>query len=221
VIVKTLAQGAKVLMLALVVLLAAYAGWRWRDAVFPRAEHIVGLEGASAPDRSAPDEVTPEAAEAAAARIRAFRTSDDAELRLASFEVSSLLRYSVPGMLPAGLVEPRVSMADDRVEIQVAVLPGSMQTLPDLGGILGILPDTVPVSVAGSLVPFGADGSMMVIHGITVQGVPIPPSAFPDILTALGREEVRGLPAAAIRVPTFSAIRGAYIENGELVLVRA
>ena len=37
-IVRTLAQGAKGLLLALMVLLAAYAGWKWGDVAFPRLE---------------------------------------------------------------------------------------------------------------------------------------------------------------------------------------
>ncbi len=218
-IVRTLAQGAKGLLLALMVLLAAYAGWKWGDVAFPRLEAIAGLRGAV--DDPPAEQVTPEAAEAAAARIRAFRVSENTELRLESSEVSSLLRYSIPGMLPAGVIQPRVSMTGDRIDIQVSVLPGAMPKLPDLGAILGILPDTVPVSVSGSLIPFGEGGSMLLIRGIRVQGVPIPSPAFPEILAALGRRDASGLPASAMLVPTFREIKGAYIENGELVLVRA
>ena len=218
-IVRTLAQGAKGLLLALMVLLAAYAGWKWGDVAFPRLETMAGLRGAV--NDPPAEQVTPEAAEAAAARIRAFRVSDDTELRLESSEVSSLLRYSIPGMLPVGVIQPRVNMAGDRIDIQVSVVPGAMPKLPDLGAILGILPDTVPVSVSGSLIPFGEGGSMLLIRGIRVQGVPIPSPAFPEILAALGRRDASGLPASAMLVPNFREIKGAYIENGELVLVRA
>lgn len=218
-IIKTIAYGAKGLLLALIVVLAAYAGWKWGDVVFSRVETVAGLRGGVVDPVS--DHVTPEAAEAAAARIRAFRASDDPELRLASFEISSLLRYSIPGMLPTGVIQPQVSMAGDRIDIQVSVLPGAMPELPDLGAIVGILPDTVPVFVSGSLVPFGEDASMLLIHRIRVQGVPIPSPAFPEILVALGRRDARGLPSAAMLVPAFREIEGAYIENGELVLVRA
>ena len=224
-ILKTLATGTKTLLLVLVVLAAAYAGWRWGDAVFTGVEATTGgratAGGRGVADDTASDSVSPETAEAAAARIQAFRASDDPELRLASFELSSLLRYTVPGMLPAGVIHPRVSMADDRIDIEVAVLPAAMPELPDLGAITGMLPDTVPVSVSGSLAPFEEDGSMLLIRGIRVQGVPIPPPAFPEILAAMGRRDADGLPASAVLVPAFRAIKGAYIENGELVLVRA
>lgn len=218
-ILKTLATGTRTLLLVLVVLTAAYAGWRWGDAVFPAVETIAGRRGIA--EDAGSDSVSPGTAEAAAARILAFRASDDPELRLASFELSSLLRYTVPGMLPAGVIHPRVSMADDRIDIEVAVLPGAVPELPDLGAITGMLPDTVPVSVSGSLVPFGEDGSMLLVRGIRVQGMPIPPPAFPGILAAMGRRDAEGLPASAVLVPAFRAIKGAYVENGQLVLVRA
>lgn len=218
-ILKTLATGAKTLLLILVVLAAAYAGWRWGDAVFPGVETIAVGRGPA--DDAGSDSVSPETAEAAVARIHAFRASDQPELRLAPYELSSLLRYTVPGMLPTGVIHPRVSMADDRIDIEVAVLPGAMPELPDLGAIAAMLPDTVPVAVSGSLVAFGEDGSMLLVRGIKVQGVPIPPPAFPEILAAMGRRDAKGLPASAVLVPAFRAMKGAYIENGELVLVRA
>lgn len=205
--------------LAAVIVLAAYAGWKGGDIVFPPIESALGIGGTQ--ESAVPDPVTPHAASQAEKRIEAFRQSDDPELRLQPFEVSSLLRYSVPGMLPGGIVEPSVRMQGDRIEVQARVVPSVMPSLPDLGAIVGILPDTVPVSVGGALVPFGDAGSMLLVRDIAVKGISIPSGAFPDILTALGREPARGLPASAILVPAFTEIKGAYIENGELVLVRA
>lgn len=207
------------LALALVIVLAAYAGWKGGDVIFPRLERALGISKVE--EAAAPELVTPQAAESAKDRIVAFQGSDDPELRLEPFEVSSLLRYAVPGMLPKGVVDPSVKMDGDRIEIQASVVPAVMPSLPDLGGIVGILPDTVPVSVGGSLVPFGDAGSMLLVKDIAVRGIPIPSGAFPDILAALGRKQSRGLPPSAILVPAFTEIRGAYIEDGELVLVRA
>ena len=207
------------LVLAVVIVLAAYAGWKGGDAFFPQLESVFGI--GEVEQSVATELVTPQAAEVATDKIETFRESDAPELRLASFEVSSLLRYSVPGMLPRGVVEPSVAMEGDRIEIQAGVVPSVLPKLPDLGAITGILPDTVPVSVTGSLVPFGDAGSMLLVREISVQGIPIPTGTFPDILAALGRKHMRGLPASAILVPAFTEIKSAYIENGELVLVRA
>ena len=204
-------------VLIAVVVLAAYGGWKWGSAVFPRMEEMLGID---APAEAA-GTITPEVAGAATDKIEAFRDSEDPELRLESSEVSSLLRYAMPGMLPGGVVEPRVSFDGDRVEIRAQVLPAKIPDLPGLGGILGILPDTVPVSIDGSLIPFGERGSMLLVRSIEIRGVPVPAPAFPDILSALGRNAAPGLPAAAILVPVLGGIQRAYIEDGKLVLVRA
>ena len=216
---KALRKAVARLLLLAAVVLAAYAGWRWGDAVFPRAAEMLGMRRGA--DSVVAEGVTPAAAQAAEARIRAFRDSTAPELRLESLEVSSLLRYSMPDLLPRGVIRPQVTMEDDQIDIRAFVLPQILQQLPDLGGMAGIIPDTVPVMVRGSLSPFGDNGSMLLIRAIEVHGVPIPPSAFPDILVALGRTGVRGLPESAMLVPAFGRIRGAYIEDGELVLVRA
>ncbi len=207
--------------LAVLVVLAAYLGWKGGDAVFPRLETALGI---GENDESArPDPVTPEAADLAREKIEAFRDSEDAvELRLKPFEVSSLLRYSLTGMIPKGVVEPAVEMEDDRIRLLARVIPSALPDLPDLGGITGaVVPDTVAVSVGGSVVPFGDQGSMLLVREIVVAGIPIPSSAFPDILSALGRRHRKGLPASAILAPAFLEIKSAYVEGGELVLVRA
>ncbi len=209
------------LALAVLVVLAAYAGWKGGDVVFPRLETALGIGEIEEPAR--PDPVTSEAADLAREKIETFRESEDAvELRLKPFEVSSLLRYSLTGMLPAGVVDPSVEMDGDRIDLVASVIPAALPDLPDLGGITGVVvPDTVAVSVGGSLVPFGDRGSMLLVREIFVGGIPIPSSVFPDILTALGREPRQGLPASAILAPAFEKIKSAYIEDGELVLVRA
>ncbi len=207
--------------LAALVVVAAYGGWKWGDAVFPRLETSLGIGEAG--ETARPEPVTPEAADRAREKIEAFRASDDAfELRLKPFEVSSLLRYSLAGMLPRGVVDPAVEMEGDRIEVVARVIPAVLPDLPDLGGITGVVvPDTVAVSVGGSLIPFGEKGSMLLVGEIFLGGIPIPSGAIPDILTALGRKDEQGLPASAILAPAFREIRSAYVEDGELVLVRA
>ena len=207
--------------IAVLIVLAAYAGWKGGDAVFPRLETALGIGDAREPAMSA--RVTPEAAALAREKIEAFRESEDAvELRLKAFEVSSLLRYSLTGVLPRGVVEPSVNMEGDRIELLAGVVPSVLPDLPDLGGITGVIvPDTVSVSASGSLVPFGERGSMLLVRELVVGGIRIPSSAFPDILAALGRKHEQGLPASAILAPAFREIKSAYIEGGELVLIRA
>ena len=206
--------------LVALIAVAAYGGWRWGDAVFPRLETSLGIGNSTQVARAEP--ATPEAADLAWQRIEAFRESEDAaELRLTPLEVSSLLRYSLAGMLPGGVADPAVRLEGDRIEFFASVTPSALPDLPDLGGITGaVLPDTVSVSAGGSLIPFGDSGSMLVVDDMFVGGIAIPPGAFPDILAAVGRRDQPGLPPSAILAPAFREIRSAYVEDGELVLVR-
>ena len=204
-------------MLVLVAVLAAYGGWRWGDTLFPRVEDMLGIGQEEATELP----VSAETAARATARIEEFQVSEVSELRLESSEVSSLLRYSIPGMVPAGVLDPSVVFEGDRMEIRARVLPARFSDLPQLSGIAGILPDTVDVVVEGSLTLFENEGSVFVVEGIDVQGWPVPSRAVPEILGAFGREPPPGAPAAAVRVPAVRGLRGAYIEDGKLVVVRA
>ena len=213
---KTLRRLAARICVAAALILAAYGGWKWGDGLFPRVESRLGIGLAG-------DEVTPELAGATMAKIEAFRDSGVAELRLGSVEVSSVLRYTIPGLLPDGVVDAQVAFDEDRLQTEAGILPGRME-LPEIAGWVGIaemLPDTVPVSVSGSLTRFGERRSILLIQGIHVQGVPVPETAFPEILEALGRAEVSGLPASAILMPQVAGVGTAFIRDGALVLVRA
>ena len=217
---KTLKRFVTRTVVLLVAILAAYVGWKWGDEVFPRVEAGLGIGHAGeSGERMYP--VTPETAASAEGRIEAFIVSDDVELRLEASEVSSLLRFSAPGIVPAGVLDPSVSFNEDRMEIRARVVPALIPDLPRLGGITGILPDTLQVVVENSLELFGDRGSMLVVEGIEVQGWPVPAQTVPEILEALGLERWPGTPASAVVVPALGGLKGAYIEDGKLVLVRA
>lgn len=200
-----------------VVAAVAYAGWKWGHALFTRMEEKPGIGQAGAD--GAP--VTPETAARASAKIAEFWDSKDVELSLESSEVSSLLRYSSPGILPRGVLEPGVAFTGDRIEVSARVLPADIPGLPRLGGIGGLLPDTVDVLVVGSLLPSNERGTLLLIEGAELQGWPVPPGSLPEILAALGRRPPPGAPASAVLIPSLGGLKGAYIEDGRLVLVRA
>lgn len=216
---KALRRLAARICVTAVVIVAAYGGWKWGDRLFPPVESRLGIGSGTA----IAEEVSPELAGATMMKIKAFRDSGEPELRLGSVEVSSVLRYTIPGILPEGVVNARVAFDEDRLAIEARVLPARVE-IPEIAGwvgIAGMLPDTVPVSVSGSLTSFGERRSILLIEGIHVQGVPLPETAFPEILEALGRAEVSGLPAAAILVPEVAGVGAAFVRDGALVLVRA
>ena len=202
--------------LVIAAVLIAYSGWRWGSAVFPRAEAMLGIDR---PEETAPDP-TPEIAARAGERIDAFMDGEEDELRLDGVEVSAVLRHTIPGMIPDGVSRPLVILRDDRLEFHGQVVPEKMPQLPDLGPALGILPDTVPVEVAGTLMPFGERGSVFLVSRMQAKGVPLPRRVFREVLASLGREEKRGLPPEGIPVPVPDGLQGAYIEDGQLVLIR-
>lgn len=203
-------------VLLLVAVLAAYGGWMWGDRVFPRVEAMLGIGRVEVTELP----VSAETAARATTRIEEFQNSEEPELRLESSEVSSLLRYAIPGMVPAGVLDPIVVFEEDRMEIRARVLTAKYSDLPQLSGIAGILPDTVDIVVEGSLTLFEDEGSIFMVEGIEVQGWPIPSRAMPEILGALDQEPPPGAPASAMRFPAPRGIRGAYIEDGRLVVVR-
>ena len=78
----------------------AVAGWRWGPAVFPR------VQGWFAEEEGAVEVLppSPELAAAALDRFERFRRGEiGAQLSLSPNDVTSVLWYSAPGMLPAGV----------------------------------------------------------------------------------------------------------------------
>jgi len=204
-----------------VVAVSAYGGWRWGD----RVVRIVGEWRASAETAGeAGPEPGPELAERTAGRVDAFRrdgASGDEELALGSAEVASVVRFAAPGMLPAGVIRPRVELDGGRVRISSRVVVADVPPVPELERIVGILPDTLPVSLEASLMPFGEEGAALVVHGMSAGGIPLPRRLVPRVLAALGRKDRPGLPPEAISVPLPEGLRSAYILSDSLVLVAA
>lgn len=202
--------------LALVALVAAaYAGWLWGPAVFPRVQEWLGMAGPLITEAPAP---TQELADSVMGRIQAFREGGEVRMALGSREITSVIRYAVPGLLPAGIQDPRVTLEDDRLRLNAIVLRHEFPDLPDLGRILGILPDTLNVELHASLMPFGQEESALLVHGLEASRIPIPRRLIPDILRAVGRVDRPGLPPEALAVPLPAGIGAAYIVTDSLIL---
>jgi len=95
---------------------------------------------------------------------------------------------------------------------------GSFPDLPDLGPILGILPDTLDVAFEAALMPFGNGRAALLIHHLEASRIPLPRRFIPDILTAVGRTNQPGLPPEALLVPLPSGLGSAYILTDSLIL---
>jgi hypothetical protein len=164
-------------------------------------------------------EVSPELADSTLSRFESFQSGrGDQELRLSSAELSSVVRYSLPGFLPAGVNEPSVVLQDSVVVLKARLAVASLPDLPALRDIVALLPDTIQVELGGRLIPLG-DQAALKVDRVEASRVPIPPRLVPEILKALGRTETAGLPPDALAVPLPRGLRAAYVRSDTLVLV--
>jgi hypothetical protein len=141
---------------------------------------------------------------------------------VSAIEVASVLRYSAPGILPAGVSAPAVEFQDGVVELSARVAIQAFPGLPTLDGILGILPDTVTISIAGAIAPLDDEYIALIVHGVYAAfiPVPLPDGMTPRILTALGRRGRDGLGRDALAFPLPNGVRSAHVLRDRLVLAR-
>lgn len=201
---------------ALALMLLALVGvalWLWGPALWRR--YATGE--AEAPAALRP---SPELAEATLDRLESFRTGTGGdELRLGGAEISSLLRYALPGILPPGVNDPTVRMSDGHLHLSARVAVEAFPELPALGEVLGILPDTVSVEIRGSLTPFDVSRAALHVDRIEAAHIPLPARMIPDVLNALGRKEILNLPPDAMAIPLPQGLSAAYVLRDSLVLV--
>jgi hypothetical protein len=198
-------------------LAAAYAGWRWGPLVFPRIQEWLGVGEAVRP--SEVPTPSPELADSVLQRVQLLQRGEHGDrVALGGREITSVLRYSVPGLVPYGVGEPEVLLQEGRVHLRAKVALGAFPDLPDLGSVVGLLPDTVTVEIQASLLPFGKETAALVVHRIDANRIPLPRRVIPDILRAMGRRDHPGLPPEALVVPLPAGLASAYILSDSLVL---
>ena len=163
--------------------------------------------------------VSQELADSTLSRFETFQSGrGEQELRLGEAELSSVVRYSLPGFLPAGVNDPSVELQDSLVVLKARLAVSSLPDLPALRDIVALLPDTIQVELGGRLIPLGQEAALEVDR-VEASRVPIPPRLIPEILKALGRTETAGLPPDALAVPLPRGLRAAYVRSDTLVLV--
>lgn len=209
-------------LVAVVVLVAvAYAGFRWGPTVFPPLERALGLE--RSPEwvpAPAPPGPTAELAEKTLERFEDLRRGQgEGRLTLGGNELSSVVRYAVPGIIPPGVDEPTVELEDGRVRLSARVALAAFPRLPRLDNVLGLLPDTVPVVLEGSLIPLDQNHLALLVDQIQVSHIPLPRRMIPQLLAGFGREGSAALPKDALSVPLPDGLRSVFVQRDSLVLV--
>ncbi|MFP3947981.1 MAG: hypothetical protein ACLFWG_04570 [Longimicrobiales bacterium] len=190
-----------------------WGSWRWgRDAI----SSVMDGPSASSESRLRP---TPEMAEQVFETVDAFRRHPDStEISLSAIELESLVRYSAPGVLPEGTTPPRIEFGSERIHLEGRVAVDAFPPVPEVERLVGVLPDTVSVDLAGSVLPYEEGRVALRVERIRVGGVPLPRRLTPRLLEILGREDRPGLPADAMDVPLPAGLGSAYIHSNRLVV---
>jgi hypothetical protein len=202
----------RLVVLAVLAAAGAAVWWNYPDLV----ERVRALREPEA----AEVQPSPELADATLDRFEAFQGgTQGSEMRLGDAELTSLVRYSLPGVLPPGVQDPTVHVNDGRLSLAAHVALEALPDLPALREVVGLLPDTVPVEIGGTLAPFEAERAALHVDKIEASRIPLPARYIPEILAALGRTHVQNLPPDALLVPLPRGLEAAYVLRDSLVLV--
>lgn len=205
----------RVVVLVLLVLVA-YAGFKWGPAVFPALERFVGVEEERP---AAATEPSPELADATLDRFEAFRAGEEGDrLALSSVELTSVVRYSLPGILPPGVDDATILLEGDQVNVSARVAVREFPELPDVDAVVGLLPDTVLIELRGTLEPFDQAHLALVVDRVRAARIPLPNRMVGEVLAGLAGERRPGLPDDALAVPLPDGLGSVTIEGDSLVM---
>ena len=213
----TLARG---LLLVLVVAGAVWAGARWGPDLVPGMASLVDGDEAAGVESAGP-EPTPELAEATLDRFERFRAGGAGErFVVGGAELTAVVRHSLPGLLPAGVSEPTVRLADGSVGVSARVAVDAFPRLPALGEVVGFLPDTLLMEMGGSLEPLDRNHLALVVDRVRAARVPLPRRMYGEVLRGLrGERGPPELPAHALPVPRPDGLRSVFVQGDSLVLL--
>lgn len=198
----------------------AYAGFRWGPLVFSRLEGVLGLSAPAPGSTDAgPPAPSPEIAEVTLDRFERFRGGEgQRRLALSGTELSSVVRYALPGLIPPGVSDPTISLHEGRVRLTARVAVAAFPRLPRLEEVMGLLPDTVLLDMEGALVPLDRRFLALVVDKVEASRVPIPRRMVADVLAGMGREGPPSLPADALAVPVPDGVTSVTVQGDSLVL---
>ena len=205
-------------VIAVVLILVAYAGFRWGPAVFPSIERALGIAPA-VPTLEQP-QPTPELAAHTLDLFEQFRAGEAGDrLMLGGTELSAVLRYSLPGLVPRGITAPTIELEKGRVHVSARVAVESFPKLPRLDHIIGLLPDTILLEIRGSLVPLDQRHMALVVDRLQAMKIPIPARLVADVLKAFGQSRPPSLPDDALEVPMPDGLGSVFVQRDSLVML--
>ncbi|MDE2772471.1 MAG: hypothetical protein OXI46_02020 [Gemmatimonadota bacterium] len=152
-------------------------------------------------------------------RLEEFRTGTaERTLALGSAEITSVMRFALPGHLLTGVSDPEVRLAGGRLTLSARVAIGAFTELAALGPVMGLLPDTVPVLLEGVFTRFAPQSLAFRVDRLEAAEIPLPERLVPEVLGALGHTRPGGMPGDALYVPLPPGIDSVYLVRDSLVL---
>lgn len=131
-------------------------------------------------------------------RFRGFRAGLSGErMTLRGSELTALLKFAAPGLVPAGVLDPRVSVVDGRVVVDARVVTAALPGSSRLSRLVEELADTVDVHVVGSLVQSPSGDLVYHVEEARAGRVPLPAHTVQGVLEAMSSEAPKG----ALTVP--------------------
>jgi hypothetical protein len=194
-------------------LLLVGAAWRFGPDLYQE------VRGGSGEELRA-TEPTPELAMEAEERVAGLLEGELEEISLAAVEIESLLRFRSPVPWPEGVSPPEVGLRDDELHLGIRLSRDRLPTLPELEGILGFLPDTVPVQLRGRVLAVGGGEAALLVHRVDASAIPIPRRFFPAILERVQPQRREDLPPEALALPLPGGIESARVAGDRLILTR-
>lgn len=208
----------KKILVAAVLILVAYAGFRWGPAVFPGIERALGIDPIIPAGADA--QPTPELAERTLDLFEQFRAGEAGDrFMLGGTELSAVVRYSLPGLIPRGITAPKIELDKGRAHLSARVAVESFPDLPRLDHIIGLLPDTILIEIRGSLVPLDQRHMALVVDRLLAMRIPIPTRLVGDVLKAFGQSRPASLPDDALEVPLPDGMRSVFVQRDSLVMI--
>jgi len=205
-------------LLAVVLILVAYAGFRWGPAVFPDIERALGIDAAAPTVPEA--QPTPELAEQTLDRFEQFRAGEIGDrFMLGGTELSAVVRHSLPGMIPRGVAEPTIVLHRGQVHVSARVAVDAFPNLPRLDNIIGLLPDTILIEIRGSLVPLDQGHMALLVDRVRAAKIPLPARLVAEVLGAFGWSRPASLPDDALEVPLPDGLRSVFVQRDSLVML--
>lgn len=121
-------------------------------------------------------------------RLQLFRDgSRGGQLRLTAEEVTAVLRHAVPGMLPAGVVDPVVRLESGAVLVEARLVSAEFAGSAPIATVLGVLADTLDVDLRGRLEGAG-DQLIFRVERARASQVPLPGAVVSAVARALAQQ---------------------------------